>query len=215
MKRTNIIFGICVVIAVAGFFYGQQQQQVASQITATLVAQYEEQQAVVEKVATSLQSTKAVDSVFSDIMRDCEAPAREQLDTYLSSLQSLNQTELQSLTDLYATCGNYFEMQRALKAKRLQLEVMQLERQYSAYTALHSKTADAALEHWNQRASLENEMATMMLRVSEIQAEIIDALLNGQLPSSGVVQTLLVAAQELRENISFKAQEIATLRDSM
>lgn len=150
------------------------------------------------------------------IIQDCESADREALDALLGRLSTLGAAELPRLSKLFARCGNYHAVEKAVIVSQLEREYAALEEYLVLYAAV---TGEALLEYplddWQTLIARERDRHELLARLVGIQGELIAGREAGASPNDPATQALLAEAQLVRDGVVTVGQVAATLREAL
>lgn len=209
LERTQFfgfITGVAVVLIAVGL-WGYTTH--VTNLQAAMQSQHEEMLA-----NATLLDRSAPNEQVASVVRDCSSAQREEFDSLLSQLDTLNATELAAINTLFADCGGYFAQIRAVMVLQLETQLAHLAHQSQVLQSLPFADAHGELiTAWEALLSREQTRADYATSLVRIQRSIISTLQAGVGRQEEAIVLLLNEANETRESLSLVGAEIDAIRD--
>ena len=194
-------------------YYVQNQQAEYVSMMKVLIAQQETTLTSIAEVT----DRNGADAVVAGIIQDCEFEDRKRFDELLSTLSTLQQSELIEIDNLFNACGDFYAQRKALMVARLEREYEVYRDYVDLLNVVDSKVEEITYptQKWNDLVSLEMTRSELSLELVSIQKDIIDALLNKVKATSDEMKEKITQAQVVRDNLSLVGVKIDTLREDI
>ena len=176
----------------------------------------EQRQIIVE--LSEIAARSGADETTESIVRDCSVTERNTFEALLAKLdESLPQTELQALDQLFGRCGYFFAQRKSFTVARLTREV----ELYSQYvTELENLTGTSlqdeySVEIWHTLAQEEKSQSDLFMNLVRAQDNIITTLKSGKSPTSDEIKTILAEVKETQDLLSVTSMKTADVRSTL
>lgn len=209
-KKVIVAAGAGFLLAILVSAYVSYTQAIATDLLQQRIAV---QEAKLQTLGDLIRQDRA-DAEVSAIVRDCAPEARQRYDAQLGKLNTLRGAELSEMQILFADCGDFFVVQRAVMVARLGREI----EVYKTYAELQStirgqtEVATGRAATWQALLDVEKVRSELGTQLVTIQGQIITLLADGMLPTNDDIAVLLTEAQEVRENLSFIGMQVDARR---
>ncbi len=196
----------------ASWYVAGEQSRIATEVRGLIETQITTLGTLAETI-----DTDGANATVDAVVKDCSAGDRERFDYLLSNLQTLKGSSLQEVDTLFARCGDYFALRKAVM-------VAMLEREFAAYQSYISilqhidARADVVTyptEGWQSLIALEKTRSLHTAELVTVQGDIIAALRAGELVTGKAITDQLATANETKENLSLAGVQVDTLRQQL
>ena len=152
------------------------------------------------------------------VVKDCAADKRKQFDLLLDKLSAtISPVELETLTNLFYQCGNFYAQQRALMSLQLTREVVVLKDLVSLVNVIATASSTLALDakKWEDIAVAEAKIAAFFSQLVNLQGLIITSLGSGKTPQSPEVTAALTEVAKVRGQMVVLSKQIEDERAAL
>lgn len=202
-----ISFTFAIVLGVGVAYYNQRHVETA------IHTQLESQEKYMLALAVTTDRNGA-DAVIQETISDCAR--RDEYETLLGRLATLNKQELITVQNLFENCGNFFAERKALMVSKLEREIEIYTHTIELLETLRSNpSAIARHDEWKQLIEHEKTRSALLTEQFTIQKKIITLLISGMSAQSTGVYTLVQDAQKVNELLIFNDTAIDILRESL
>lgn len=196
-------------IVLATIIVHVHEQKMVTELTENLKTQH-----VYISELAKLTDQNAADEVINAIVPDCSR--RTEYESLLVKLGSLTKKDLVVVQNLHENCGTFYTMQKALMVTKLEREITGYTETLKLLGMLNAQGTFMGTEKkWNELLAFEKTRSALLGEQTEIQKQIISALISGASPQSDEVGELLRTAQEINELLGVENQKIDSLRDEI
>lgn len=206
-STTLILFAV--ILGVAAWYVNFSQHKIENALQKLI---QEKSQTLIN--LSEITDRNGADDVISQIISDCSR--RNEFETQLNNLASLDERELLSLQNLIEACGGFYAERKALMVSKLEQEFLS----YSEIVELSLLLSDhqAHLYHvdtWNELVDLEKTRSTLLVEQKVIQEKIISNMIQGLSIHSPEVKKLVSDAQEIEVFLTVYGKKIDEIRQSL
>jgi len=201
------------VLFLGASYYVQTQQAEYVSMMKVLIAQQETTLTSIAEVT----DRNGADAVVADIIQDCELEDRKRFDELLSTLNTLNRSQLVEVDNLFNACGDFYAQRKLLMVARLGREYEVYKDYIGLLNVVDSKAQKVTypIQKWSDLVDLEVKRSELSSNLVAIQKDIIDALLKKVSASSDEMKEKVAQAQVVRDNLSLVGVRIDTLREDV
>jgi len=151
------------------------------------------------------------DEVVENIVVDCRD--RQEFESLLSRLGSLNENELQRAKQLFGLCGDFFSLRKSFMVSRLEREHEVLNEYIALYDQFSEDNRYSKLKKtWDEIFELEKQKSELLAEQVAIQRSIINSLIQGKANDSKEIQSNISRAREIAELLSVADTRVDDLR---
>lgn len=162
----------------------------------------------------TLTDRNGADSAIETIVADCGR--RDEFDSLLVKLGSLNKKDMVTLQSLYDSCGTFYAERKALMVTKLERELEIYADQVSLLTILNSDVIHTSrLSEWQTLVAHEKTRSSLLLDQSILQTKIITLLISGSSKDSTAVHQLVRDAQDTWDLLGVADHTIDVLRENL
>ena len=202
-----VFFAIAIFIGAGVAYYNQKH------VESSLLRERQEQEKYMYELAT-ITDRNGVDETTATIVSDCAR--REEYETLLNSLATLNKKELVIIQNLFENCGNYYAERKALMVSKLKREFESYEFVDDLLVTVNPNTTNYGKRAtWSELVANEQARSALLNEQRVIQGHIINKLIAGFSIHSNDVNTLSQDAQKIEELLIAHNDTIDVLREEI
>jgi len=202
-----LIVGAAIIIGSLVSSYNQNQLE--KYIHSQLDTQREEMYKLAE-----LTDGNSADEIVRALVKDCGN--RDEYETLLNKLNTLQKKDLLLLQSLSDSCGNFYTQQKSLMTMRFERELQNYLQLLETLSVLDS---DGLVEYeadtWIELVELEKTRSDLLEEQSALQIEIINNLIQGVSVNSDTILILVKDAQHAQDLLSVLGKRIDNIRNDI
>jgi hypothetical protein len=182
---------LALAVAMGAFVADRNQEKIEASIRAEL-----EDQRTYMLTLAEITDRNGADEATATILKDCER--RVEFESLLVKLGSLTKKDLVLVQSLFQGCGDFYSVQKALMAAKL-------EREFETYrdllvllrTLTESDTEKYEESAWEDIVANEKFRGALLADLTGIQGRIISELISGSSVQGAKVSALVTEAQDI------------------
>lgn len=203
-------------IAVAYFVVSFAVQSRLQSLSTVAGEEFAQSEAAAQALVTVI-SRLGADQVADTIVSNCPAADLAKYNNLLGRLNDgLSQSELQDLDRNFGRCGYRNYQRRSILVLQLDHLVSAMLISHRQLVSLHAnKISTEEIALWQDLLEAEYTLTQQFRRLTELQDQIIQALLLGGTITSPEIEEILLEVKQVRDAMTVRNLQLETLRDQL